>query len=225
VNDSDAAGIYEGVKLHKFNYCYELKNNAKFLLNKNNVMFNKYELAGFILSWYDSCAKRRAISNCVDIAQWVCDYISCYSRYYDKVDVYEGALGYYEALASADLSSIKTVSFGTTHYVENIDVLNPIPEVSWMLADYLANGKRSVWSNYLTEYIRDNIRGMKYKKAIFDRAEAGLIALHIPLSETMTIDDIDFTDEQAIYYFDNPFELDFHTNYIYISSLLSKVDK
>jgi hypothetical protein len=43
-------------------------------------------------------------------------------------------------------------------------------------------------------------------------------------SYVMTIDDVDFSNKQAVYYFDNPFELDFHTNYIYIARMCGEVD-
>ena len=61
VNDADAEGIYEGVKLNKFNYFEDLIAYPKFILDKKNVMLNRQELNGFVLSWYDSCVKRKAI--------------------------------------------------------------------------------------------------------------------------------------------------------------------
>ena len=49
--------------------------------------------------------------------------------------------------------------------------------------------------------------------------------LTIKLDVDMTIDDVDFSNKQAVYYFDNPFELDFHTNYIYIARMCGEVDR
>ena len=229
VNDADAEGIYEGVKLNKFNYLEDLATNPKFILDKKNVMLNRQELNGFVLSWYDSCVKRKAISNCVDRVQWLNDYISCYTFMYKQIKhTYEGALTYYEALASADLMSIDmaTLRDTTSYGIRNMDKLNPQPEVSWMLEDYFKNNKKSVWANYLTEYIRGNIRGIRYKRAIASRARGAMFPeLTIQLDVDMTIDDVDFSNKQAVYYFDNPFELDFHTNYIYIARMCGEVDK
>lgn len=222
VNDADAEGIYEGVKLHKFDYLKDLKDNPKFLLDKRNIMFDVVSMEGFILSWYDSCAQRRAISNCVDIVQWLQDLRACYTLFYEKSNVYEGALGYYEALAKSLLDSC--IPHPEPSYINRFNVLNAAPEVSWMLADYLHNNRRSVWNKYLTEYIRHNIRGMLYKGAIADRAFLHFNKLTLRLDEEMTIDDVDFSDEQAVYYFDNPYELDFHTNYFYIKRLCIEVD-
>lgn len=227
VTDADAEGIYEGVKLNKFNYFEDLAANPKFILDKKNIMLNRQELNGFVLSWYDSCVKRKAIGNCVDRVQWLNDYIYCYTFMYKHIKcAYEGALTYYEALASADLMSIDmdTLRDTTSYGVRNMDKLNPQPEVSWMLEDYLKNNRKSVWANYLTEYIRSNIRGMRYKRAIARRAPAGFPELTIRLDVDMTIDDVDFSNKQAVYYFDNPFELDFHTNYIYIARMCGEVD-
>ena len=38
----------------------------------------------------------------------------------------------------------------------------------------------------------------------------------------LTIDDIDFSNPQSVFYFDNPFDVDFHTNYKYIQYLISR---
>ena len=64
---------------------------------------------------------------------------------------------------------------------------------------------------------------MLYKRAVAGRAGVGFPSFNIPLDINMTIDDVDFTNKQAVYYFDNPLDLDFHTNYMYIKRLC-KVD-
>ena len=228
VNDEDGEGIYEGVKLHKFNYLKDITQNLDIVAwfkDKQNIMFNKPEMLVFSLAWYDSCVQRHAISNCVDMTQWIVDYDNCYKSFYERADVYEGALGYYEALAVSELH--KTI-FSEGHAGDlcgmKMDKLNPIPEVSWMLADYIHGGRKSVWSIYLTEYIRGNIRGMLYKRGIMGRAWVGFPSVDIPLDLNMTIDDVDLTDTKSVWYFDNPYNLDFHTNYCYIKRLL-EVDK
>ena len=66
---------------------------------------------------------------------------------------------------------------------------------------------------------------MRYKRAVARRAPAEFPELTIRLDVDMTIDDIDFSNKQAVYYFDNPFELDFHTNYIYIARMCGEVDR
>ena len=225
VNDADAEGIYEGVKLHKFSFADDFANNPQFIVDKKHVMFTDREMSSFTLAWYDSCVKRKAISNCVDRVRWLQDLKACYSLFYDKSNVYEGAIGYYEALALYDLDSLtmERIRDITSVSIRGMDKLNPTPEISWMLADYLYNNRRSVWNKVLTEYIRSNIRGMLYKRAVANRAGVGFPSFNIPLDINMTIDDVDFTNKQAVYYFDNPLDLDFHTNYMYIKRLC-KVD-
>ena len=93
VNDFDAKGIYEGVKLHKFSFADDLANNPQFIVDKKHVMFTDREMSSFTLAWYDSCVKRKAISNCVDRVRWLQDLKACYSLFYDKSNVYEGAIG------------------------------------------------------------------------------------------------------------------------------------
>lgn len=227
VNDEDGAGIYEGVKLHKFDYIKDVAHNpniVSWFKDKQNIMFDRREMLVFCLAWYDSCVQRRAISNCVDMSRWMLTYSYCYEYFYEKADVYEGALGYYEALALSDLYKVLNEGSADSYVGIKMDKLNPIPEVSWMLADYIHNGRKSVWSAYLTEYIRGNIRGMLYKRGIMGRAWAGFPSVDIPLDLEMTIDDVDLTNEKSVWYFDNPYNLDFHTNYVYIKSLL-EVDK
>ena len=221
VNDFDAEGIYEGVKLHKFSFADDFANNPQFIVDKKHVMFTDREMSSFTLAWYDSCVKRKAISNCVDRVQWLQDLKACCSLFYDKSNVYEGAIGYYEALALYDLDSLtmERIRDITSVSIRGMDKLNPTPEISWMLADYLYNNRRSVWNKVLTEYIRSNIRGMLYKRAVAGRAGVGFPSFKIPLDINMTIDDVDFTNKQAVYYFDNPLDLDFHTNYVYIKRL------
>ena len=217
VNDYDAPGIYESNTLHKFKY-KEFQDNPKWILDKEEVLLGTRELDGFLLSWYDSCAQRRAISNCVDMVEWIRDYRNCYMNLYQATDAYEGALNYYDALALADLNTIDIIGDNNYYYVD-MSKLNPIPEVSWMLEDYLKNDRKSVWKNYLTEYIRINIKDMIYRGRIGNRANAGFIPLQIPLDINMTIDDVDFSDERAVWYFDNPYKVDFKTNYAHIAQL------
>jgi len=222
VNDYDAAGIYESSILHKFKY-EDFQKNPRFILDKEEIMFSWDEMEGFLMSWYDSCVQRKAISNCVDRVQWIKNYKSCYLLLDAATDVYEGSMNYYDALAVADLQKYSRTANNVSYYVD-LNKLNPVPEVSWMLEDYLKNGRKSVWSNYLTEYIRRNIKDMLYKQSIANRAHARRLDLGIHLDVEMTIDDVDFSKEEAVFYFDNPFSADFKTNYVHISDMCGEVD-
>lgn len=224
VNDSDAQGIYEGVKLHKFDF-NELLNNTHFFDNKSNVALTIPKLNYFIFRWLDNCISRKTISNVVDVATWVSCYHACYKKVLVNTDAFEGALGYYESLMLYDFHQYLylPVSYKPYHSKSGIDKMNLIPEISWMLADYLHNGRKSVWANYLTEYIRGNVRSILYKIGMMKRACDSMVNLTINLHPKITIDDVNFTNPQSVYYFDNPFDNDFHTNYMYINQLISTV--
>lgn len=224
VNDFDAEGIYEGVKLHKFNFKKDVTANPEFFKDKKNIAFKINEMTGFVFAWYDNCAQRRTIANVVDVSDWILDYQKCYKNIYWSENFYEGALGYYETLASHKLHEYIYRTQNEPVYVDGLGKLNPMPEITWMLADYLYNNHTSVWANYLTEVIRKNIRDIKFSKAMFNRA-CGADMIVINLRDDLTIDEIDFTDPQAVLYFDNPFSNDFHTNFEYIKRLIVRERK
>lgn len=222
VNEFDGESIYEGVKVNLFKY-KDLINNPSFILDKADVMLTIDEMMDFVFTWYDTCVKRKLISNCITKSEWMLDYINCYKNTYEKSNTYEGALGYYESLALYKINfwctdlGVKIPDLITLDNIEGI-----IPEISWMLEDYIVNNKSSIWEDYLTEYIRNNIRRINYKKALLERIN-NFIKLDINLNPNLTIADVDLMNPQALFYFDNPFYDDFHTNYIYIDKLLSKL--
>ena len=223
VNDEDAAGIYEGTKLHKFDFNKDVVNNPDFFKDKNNVAFSMAEMIQFVLAWYDNCAQRRVISNVVSTPTWMSDYVLCYHRTFRAEHAYEGALGYYESLAKYRfMTDSLRLNQDRVNFVRSFEKMNLIPEVSWMLADYLTNKRTSVWASYLTEYIRHNVRDIAYKRIICSRAYSNMCDIRIDLNPNITIDDVDFRNEQAIFYFDNPFSNDFYTNFVYIRNLIAQ---
>lgn len=219
VNIDDAQGIYEGVNIHLFK-ADNLRSNKIFLKDKKNVMLNYLELYDFVHSWYYDCVTRKTISDCVNISEWYNFYEQCYIDTYKNTNVYEGVLGYYESLALARLMFPRVFR---EPYDIDLRSYNCAPEFSWILADYFNNGKKSVWKNCINKIIQENIKSMLYQKANYERFGVPVINLSIDLSLTKTIDEIDFDNPQALFYFSNPFNPDFHTNFIYIRNLLKLI--
>ena len=221
VNDSDADGIYEGVKLHKFDTSDFVVNPDEFFKSHKNIAFTLGEMSAFLLSWYSDCVTSVFISNVVDMQDWIDSYIKCYEDIYCLEDIYEGASGYFDAIAAYRIHAYLHRTQNEPVLIKaNLGKTSFVPEVSWMLADYL-HDKKSLWKDYLTEYIRKNIKDILYKRVAFNRAHRAE-QINIPLDSDLTIDDIDFSNSQSVFYFDNPFDVDFHTNYKYIQYLINR---
>lgn len=222
----EGIGIYEGTKLHRFNFVEDVVPSVSFLRGKKNIAFTQAEFVSFIVSWYKACVRDGYISDSINIYTWIYGYFDSLRELYEKTNVYSGALGYYETLALHDLSQYEVCK--QLPFVNFTDI-TPVPEFSWILYDYVKGIRRELYDNYLTGIIQNNIREMLYKQSYYNRYQKYVITpvtdLKIPLKLDMTIKDIDFNDPKSVYYFCNPYDLDTPTNSLWIIKECFKVDK
>ena len=101
--------------------------------------------------------------------------------------------------------------------------MNVFPEISWMFADYLSN-RNSQWKHYLTDYIRKNVRLLLYRQTV-SNIISPIIDTKITLDKNISIENIDWSNKNSVFYLCNPLDNDFHTNYTFIKQLVDESSK
>lgn len=220
VDQNNGEAIYEGVK------CHLIKEKGavhkSFFDDKHAVALDLKTFINFLIAWHSSCIQNKLISNSIDIATWCTAYNNCYDKYYESINIFEGALSYYEALAVYESKEIRGTydKFGE-HIRFDFNFDSVIPELSWMLYDYKKYGK-TIWEDYLNKVVKSNILNIRYKIALLESQGTIIARPSVPLDDSVELSTIDLNDEGSLIYFCNPFKPEFDTNYLFIEELLKK---
>lgn len=221
IDSNDGPGIYEGVQTHLINIQKDIIGKEReFFQNKHAVMLPIPELKVFVKNWYEKCKRANQITVNIDINKWFEQYVTCYKNYYTAImNVDESGLGYFETLALYDLLNASGEFTGTFSFAR----MNVFPEISWMFADYLSN-RNSQWKHYLTDYIRKNVRLLLYRQTV-SNIISPIIDTKIILDKNISIENIDWSNKNSVFYLCNPLDNDFHTNYMFIRQLVDENSK
>lgn len=225
-NPREGYGIYENVKIHLINPKQDIAGHEKEFFNsgKYNLFLRRTEFSLFCMRWFAACIDYGLLSDkdCIRIIEWSSCYKTNFSLYYNDLLKQKDVLGYFDSLAINDLF-LEDPESGEHSIHWDFSEVSVIPEVSWMLADYLNNGN-TLWKDYLTSYVRNVVRETKFKLNMLPFAHK-FIKLPINLSENIRLDQIDFKDEHAWMYFHNVLNEDFKTNVVFIQRLLERYRK
>lgn len=193
--------------------------------NHLNICLASNEMYTFINDWYSKCT---AFSKLFDwtIDEWFDSYIKFQQLTDSKL------LGDY----SVDLSifnhkkhiETQKLSIGDMKLVDPIIAfdINVVPEYSWCVEDclvHLKNGTRSRYEDYVNHIIRNNVRRLKYYYDAYNMYRRELILFNIPLDSEVSINTIDYTNPDAIYYLYAPFPLErVRTNYFHLEKCVEQ---
>ena len=231
-NKKDAANVFPKLKL------FDKINKANMVENgeAKRFLFTPAEYRGFIKAWCEHTTVQKMYN--WDYAVFYVEYVNTLkdiSRIDDECGFYGGWNSDLENGVFNEIKNSIVANIRVSDMTESPIVINSMcePEYSMKIEDALyalKHGISSVYTNEVNELIQYNIRKMLLVKKLYENFSAGedksIFQADIKLDPTMTIDDIDYSNPNCIFYFYYySFLPGFSTNLLHLKRVLEEMAK